>query len=892
MRKLVLALAALLSLHGVGYAAFAIFQTYTDPRTQVNLVTDYGATCDGVANDTAAFLAFKAAWQGATPVQLNLPGFCTFTPAGTDNKFPFKGIGNLIVAGTGSASSGIKNNSATVSMQFGGQGQIQDNRNSLRTDTANAGDSCVIAKTQPAVTVSAITNNLPNPASFTASISGTTLTVTAVAAGTIAAGAYITGQDDVGQFVVIQAYGTGGTTGAGGTGTYSLGGSPLNRTSQSMATVPASFTGTVDAAGVLTVSAVADGTIAVGMFVYRASGSISFPTAIKSQLTGSAGGTGTYQLTNAPIAALGTPSSFLGNGQIRVTLNSTAGLSSGDTLYLTGIVGRNQIANRSNGLRWIKVINGTQIDLFQSDFNGSYTSGGTGGGDRTALMPIGSKVMMTGWSNQAYWSQPYGFPSNPHWFEYKTVVSTNSATHQICFDTPLAHSYKDTWPQYNTGSLFEVDPGGPATLYVLDPTWETTQIFKDITLDDVNFQITANGRSITYQNVKFTGTHCAIPTQNETHIWVNVDASTCNIETDKIVGTWSITGGSTNIIKVQSSSMDLIAVSGVTGNSWQNSPKRLTIDNTSLNFFKAGTSAYGATDEIVISNSSIATTLDYGTPIQQVNAAGREWSMAGGVITIPNAYSWTASANAGETQTRGLVPGHYVQWLGAGGGGGFAQVGRVFKVVDVTQDLDNTYIQTSDAGGFPVGAWTTNGLSVFPHPAPKLTATNVTGAYTATAFNGCPAQAPMYSCQMGFTYTGSATGTTVSTVLPILWGELDTFTFTNNVPYTGGGNLYWTLSQFGQIRVLNTDNTQSTFGTAIGVGAGMINMKLPSSCGSCTRTLTPSGATNTQVGDSLTPPSSGAVFGGFNAAPVFSANTPSDSPQVTVNLRTNQQFPP
>ena len=108
MHRLLVVFAALL-VTSSAYAAFAIFQTAIDPRIQKNLVVDYGATCDGVANDTAAFLAFKAAYQGTTPVQLNLPGFCTFDPSGGAFQFPFKGISDLIVSGNGVATSGIKN---------------------------------------------------------------------------------------------------------------------------------------------------------------------------------------------------------------------------------------------------------------------------------------------------------------------------------------------------------------------------------------------------------------------------------------------------------------------------------------------------------------------------------------------------------------------------------------------------------------------------------------------------------------------------------------------------------------------------------------------------------------------------------------------------------------
>lgn len=904
MRKCILALVALLSLTSAGWAAFAIFQTYTDPRTQKNLVADYGATCDGVANDTTAFLAFKAAFQGSTPVQLNLPGNCTFNPAfGSDAAWTFDGVTNLVVAGNGAATSGIKSFTGGT-LLLGSKAQYPDSSHSVRTDTANAGDSCVILKTAPAVTISAVDSSLPAPATFTASISGATMTVTAVASGTIAAGAYLANAgSSVAGSTLIQAYGTGGTTGVGGTGTYSV---SISQTvsSQTFRTVPASFTATVDAAGVMTVSAVADGTLAVGMFVYRALGSVGNPTTIKSQLTGSAGSTGTYQLSNAPLSALSTPSGFSSNGSIRVTLNSTTSLTTGDTLFLTGMTGTGLLPQRVNGLQWIKVVNGTQIDLFQRPFDGNYTSGGTGGGDRTSLFPIGAKVLMTGWNNQSYWGTPYSQPTNPHWFEWKTVTSNNSTTHQVCFDSVLANTYKANWPQMNTGNQNEMDPGGPATLYVYPTSWDTTILFKDLTVDAPSGQSYSQGRNITFQNVTMTGIHCAVPTQNETYSWISVDATDCSIETDKIVKTWNITNSTVRKVTVQSSSFDTINVSGSTIiQAWFGSPKKLNIDSTSLpcpgcvagdQLFQVGTVAYGASDESICTNCDISSLGVFSpkSPSQQVDDPNLPWSMSGGVITIPNGYSWNACCGQSELQTRVFVPGHYFIWKGNGGGAGnptiIAQTGRVSKVIDVTQDLDNIYVQTSDVGGFPTGLWTTTGLIVAAHPAPKLTVSFVgTPPDSALTFNGCPAQAPMFSCQ-NYTFTGGATGTSPKAGL-ILWGVLDTFTVTNNVPYTNTGSLLWQLNQFNQWRVLKTDNTQVTYGTAPN-GEFTVNTKLPSTGGGGTRVLTTSGATGTQSLDAISPPPTDAWFGG-TTQPIFTANTPSDSPQVTIQLRSNQQLP-
>jgi hypothetical protein len=160
MRKWVIAFGLLVS--ASANAAYFQAQTALPFRTQVSFTT-YGGVCNGIADDTAAFLAFKAAWQGTTPVQLNLPaGICQFTPAfGSAAAYTFAGVSDLIVQGTGTGTTTLK--SPTGGFLLGGAGQYQDNLHSVRTNDAAPGDSCVILKTQPAVTISAIANNLDGP---------------------------------------------------------------------------------------------------------------------------------------------------------------------------------------------------------------------------------------------------------------------------------------------------------------------------------------------------------------------------------------------------------------------------------------------------------------------------------------------------------------------------------------------------------------------------------------------------------------------------------------------------------------------------------------------------------------------------------------------------------
>jgi hypothetical protein len=135
----------------------------------------------------------------------------------------------------------------------------------------------------------------PNSASFNASISGTTLTVSLMKSGTIAVGQNLFGVG-LGTEVIITALGTG----TGGIGTYTLNTSltiasePFN-TAASAATITASISTTT-----LTVTAVASGTLYVGQTI-QGSG-VTANTVITALGTGT-GGVGTYTVSASQTVA-------------------------------------------------------------------------------------------------------------------------------------------------------------------------------------------------------------------------------------------------------------------------------------------------------------------------------------------------------------------------------------------------------------------------------------------------------------------------------------------------------------------------------------------------------------------------------------------------------------
>jgi hypothetical protein len=129
----------------------------------------------------------------------------------------------------------------------------------------------------------------PSAATFTGSITGTTLTVTSVLTGTIAVGQAIFGQG-MAQNTVITALGTG----TGGVGTYTVSDSQsVASTTINSNSAPAIVTGAITGT-TLTVFAVTSGTLKIGQTI-EGSG-VTDGTIIKAFGTGS-GGAGTYTVS-------------------------------------------------------------------------------------------------------------------------------------------------------------------------------------------------------------------------------------------------------------------------------------------------------------------------------------------------------------------------------------------------------------------------------------------------------------------------------------------------------------------------------------------------------------------------------------------------------------------
>jgi hypothetical protein len=478
---------------------------------------------------------------------------------------------------------------------------------------------------------------------------------------------------------------------------------------------------------------------------------------------------------------------------------------------------------------------------------------------RTSIFSVGSWALMTGLDLMGY-----GFPPDPQFFEYVQITAINPTTGQVTFAAPLKNSYESTWPNYSSGAPgLQADQGGPATLYALDPSWDTEVEYDGLTIDQAG-PIYANGRSVTFKDTNFND-GAEIPSENMTWTLLNVNMPNSVIEVDKLVTTMNVTGGTLGGLAFQSASVDTLNMNGTTVSGFMNgTPKTADLSNDNIANLGVGAYAYGASSEITVANSVLGSIAGYGV-YENGEGSGLEsvYSMSNGVITSPNSNG----------SLRWAVPGATLIWRGQYGWEG------EFKVLDVTQDANNTYVTTTMSDGFPsLGAVN---LALNVDPAVNSTFINDTGSPEALSLSQAPAGSPLYSYS-NHTYTGNF-GNTPSFEQ---WGKLVSIKIDVTKPYTGSKPSLdvEALGQFGSF-VLNPNGSISEIDPTI-------NLKVAGE-----RDITPTSVTGLQSGDNISAPGPITFTGSLNAfmglngtLADISSDDPSTWPSVSIEIVTDQGF--
>lgn len=447
----------------------------------------------------------------------------------------------------------------------------------------------------------------------------------------------------------------------------------------------------------------------------------------------------------ARIVAAGGSGFFLGGqGIIQVGLNSASGKSARVQTVAAGA---------------------SQIALTSASFSAGYISRFTVG-----------KVIMIGGSNpQSYFQSPYGFPPNFTFFEWRTIANVNAGTGVIDLDQPLTNSYSDQWPEYNQGSNFEADPGGPATIYAINDTWDMTAEYRGAPGNPFTIsqrgQTYAGGRHIIYRDVVFTGAHGGIPSQNVTWSAINVDYGFTNMETDKLVGTMLMDGVTIAQIVNQSSSTDLLIMRNSTVTSrLDGGAKRTEITDSTLGNFGPGIWAYGNTSGATICTRCAITTLNFNFNENfKSNPSPSPYTMSSGIITMSNSFSNGATEGARTIVT----PDSIVYYLASG----FSSLGT-FQIQTVTADpwpaLDNQTTTTT----INITSASKN-LNV---PSGPFVSGDVGKTIIVNGAGGSGGQLrtfiTAYSSATDVTLFDAA-GTTVSSSQTIQWGTSNTYAQTN-----------------------------------------------------------------------------------------------------------------
>jgi hypothetical protein len=484
-----------------------------------------------------------------------------------------------------------------------------------------------------------------------------------------------------------------------------------------------------------------------------------------------------------------------------------------------------------------------------------------------SLFTVGTYVKVAGFSIQSGGTQP----TNHQVVEYIKILGISGST--ISFATPLKYSYSQSWPLFFAGNGSEPDAGGPATLYVLDTSWDIDITYQNITFGHhANQQLDAKGRSVTLTNCTCTTTNGISPSQNQTMTWNNCDFSVCGIEVDKSVEIFSA-GSGTRIsqLSFQSASVGkFYSRGGLTiANSFGGTPRTIDVDSITVQGGSGGglglgPEAYGRADSASLTNSSFPSVNPLGGRISNISSLGITVDPINGLITLPLANAFPAWATIGGRL--------FLSRLTGGGHENEA----VCTVLNVTTDGTNAYVSTTSMPSFISSAY-----YIGAHPCPSLVMGGSTGCADAidlSQSNGKP-----FGEYSNRSYSGAASGTTLglsSAPNLYVWGMFRKAVVTVSRAYTGIQSAL-TLSPFSSGVFIDGSGNDVSYSPSI-------DLKTAG-----TRTITPSGVAGSTGADSITAP--GNIWFSKSHAPSTNHDVSGESsslwPIVTIELFARQGFP-
>jgi hypothetical protein len=488
--------------------------------------------------------------------------------------------------------------------------------------------------------------------------------------------------------------------------------------------------------------------------------------------------------------------------------------------------------------------------------------------------------------------QAGGYPPNPAFFQYLHVLSSNSGTGQICFTEPLKHKYESTWPTYPAAGQISI---GPATLFPMAPGWGQTISWQGTAANP----LTIVGRGMTEQNLNSSLINVVgvdptgitpqyepfFPTASKNVLWQNVtypSAALSNTspfvytEVDKDIENLDFEGGALGDVTMPSMSVNV----SVNVRNPTLSTSFIKIIGTPYTFYGNNVTVaangsvtaqlnigadFGADRSFYCNACSFPTPTVTGSVVQLTGSGHATFTYASGVFTFPNAdgpQDWA-------------VPGANYFLGGSLGFGVFAAEDAAFQITDITQDATNTYIATTLTSPSLPTLPSSAALYLFPHQAPNLTCISCTGSPEALEWSLAPPGNPAYS-YVNRTYSCA----NWPPPKYLVWGGLIQSTYDVTVADTTQTTL---TAHSEDVPVVKSNGAAITY-------SPLINLKATG-----LRTVTPSGVTGLQSGDSITTPGADWFSSGFDQPAIVTGTNPSsDTPCLSINVteQTNQQVAP
>lgn len=329
-----------------------------------------------------------------------------------------------------------------------------------------------------------------------------------------------------------------------------------------------------------------------------------------------------------------------------------------------------------------------------------------------------SKFSVGSWINVNGLELQYGgFPGNWQFNEYRLITAINGST--ITLNAPLKNSYSSAWPLADIGNIGGFDDGGPASIYLMEPSW-------NVNLTALGFsvlapsQLVVTGRSVAVYDSVIVNYAPSASIYN----WLffsNIIGS----EVDKDIELLEFVQSKfNNNITIQSASITklvLYEVNAILVGTGQNNE----IYGGNIAAANIGPLAFGVTSTVSVDGANIQSAAALPGPLLAASA----FSFSAGTLSLPNsARDWQWG-----------VPGHKY-YFGDSDGTNNAIPSTYFTIGAITQDVTNTYFTMTScswgscSGSLPVPVCNTHSCPMYVPYAAQTITQKFTGPANLTPF--------------------------------------------------------------------------------------------------------------------------------------------------------------